>query len=231
MISFIVALSFFSAVFAFPNGAPICSIGPGVLRNEHVRDSRNPQTGSVEKENYVVLLNGNQIYDDPLDETLFNLFQFGEVSTLTLQSPPVGSYFKGLLVIASAGNVDNVDILDTKTPGAIIITDPNTTKPSLGCENVLVSSATHVINTEKSSVAMGFQWAILDQKLFLDVNIVVNNNVTAGSQYYYTQYPMLSFFVCEPRPCGLFGLQMFCPSMLCGLFGRLLGLCDPYSGC
>ena len=224
MLSFVVALSFISAVVAFPNGAPICAIGPSVVRNEHVRASRKPDTGPIEKNGYTVLLNGNVITDDPLDPTAVNLFQFGVQSAVTILAP-TGRYFKGVLMIAHDGTISDVDILNTKEPPALNLTDANT-KPSLGCATVNVASMVQVINTQKTLVGVGLTWPAVDVNLFLDTTIVVNNNATAGSQYYFTQYPMRSAVISPEPTCGLLGLGIFCPLSFCGIFGRLLGLCD-----
>ena len=225
MLSFVVALSFISAVVAFPNGAPICAIGPSVVRNEHVRISRNPQTGTIEKEGYTVLLNGNPLLDDPLDATQVNLFQFGEQGAVTILSP-TGRYFKGVLMIVHDGIASDVDLLNTKEPAALNLTDANT-KPSAGCATVNVASMVQVINTQKTLVGVGLTWPVENVNLFMDTTIVINNNATVGSQYYFTQYPMRSADIVDPTgPCGLLGLGIFCPLSGCGLFGRLLGLCD-----
>ena len=135
--------------------------------------------------------------------------------------------FKGILVIASGGDRSEIDSLDTRTPQALTITDPDLTKESIGCENFAVSSITHTEPSEKSVIGMSFKWQIEGQRLFLDENIVKNNNSTAGSQYYFTQYPMQASDINLPKKCGLFGLQTFCPCLQCGLLGRILRLCDP----
>lgn len=229
---FLVGLAWISAVRALTNGAPVCNIGAANVQNSHLIKERNPQTGTIEKEQYQAILNGAPLITIPTDPTFVNLFQFGQENTLVIQSG-TGNYLKGILVIASGGDVEEVDILDTRAPQALTITDPVGTKESIGCENFAVSSVVHTEPSEKNNLVMSFKWPTDGQKLFLDVNIVKNNNATAGSQYYFTQYPMqagggvvcLSF-----SPCGLFGLQIFCPTTSCGLIGRWLGLCDFY-GC
>ena len=82
--------------------------------------------------------------------------------------------------------------LDTRTPLALNITDPVGTNESFGCENYAVSSISHIEPSEKNSIAMSFKWPNEGQKLFLDVNIVKNNNATFGSEFYFSQYPMVA---------------------------------------
>ena len=142
-------------------------------------------------------------------------------------------------MIASGGDTEETDILDTRTPAALTITDSNRTKESIGCENFKVSSVVHTEPSEKNSLTMSFKWPTLGQKLFLDVNIVKNNNDTVGSQYYFTQYPMQAGDIdpfcrrlrLSPPTCGLLGLNIFCPLSFCGIFGRRLGLCYNYNPC
>ena len=219
-------LAFISAVTALPNGAPVCNIGAANVQNQHLTKSRNPETGPNEKEGYQSILANSLLIVQPLDPTFANLFQFGVNNTLVIQSP-VGKYLKGVLVIPSAGNTEEVDLLDTRTPGALYITDTINTKESIGCENFALSSIVHTAPNEKANIAMGFKWPTNGQKLFLDVNIVKNNNATVGSQYYFTQYPMRAGTTAvDTGKCGLLNLSIFCPLTLCGLFGRLLGLCN-----
>jgi hypothetical protein len=220
------ALALVSAVTALPNGAPVCNIGAANVQNQHLRKERNPQTGTVEKEGYQTIIAGAAVLNVPTDPTFVNLFQFGVENTLVIQSP-AGLYLKGILVIASGGNTEEVDILDTRTPAALTITDPVGTKESIGCENFKVSSVVHTEPSEKNNLAMSFKWPTNGQKLYLDVNIVKNNNATAGSQYYFTQYPVQAADIPKPNTkCGLLNLSIFCPLTQCGIFGRLIGLCS-----
>ena len=224
----IAGLAFVSAVMALPNGAPVCNIGAANVQNAHLRKDRNPQTGPNDANGYVSILDGRPLYQLPTDPTFTNLFDFGVENRLVIQSV-AGQYLKGILVIASGGDTENVDILDTRTPQALTIIDPNVTKESIGCENFAVSSVVHTEPSEKNSIAMNFKWPIYGQKLFLDVNIVKNNNDTVGSQYYFTQYTMLAgpWIVCRlSLSCGLLGLSIICPRTRCGFLGRLLGICD-----
>ena len=225
MQSILAVLALVSAVTALPNGAPVCNIGAANVQNQHLRRARNPQTGTNESEGYQSILAGKALITIPTDPTFVNLFQFGVENSLVIQSG-AGNYLKGVLIIASGGNTEEVDILDTRTPAALTITDPVGTKDSIGCENFAVSSVVHTEPSEKANLAMSFKWPTNGQKLFLDVNIVKNNNDTAGSQYYFTQYPMQAGETEDDTACGLLNLSIFCPLTRCGLFGRLLGLCD-----
>ena len=214
------------AVTALPDGAPVCNIGDANVQNKHLIEERNPETGPIEMGQYQAILSGRLLMMFPTDPTFANLFDFSLENLLVIQSG-VDSYMKGILVVASGGDRSEIDSLDTRTPQALTITDPDLTKESIGCEKFAVSSITHTEPSEKSVIAMSFKWQIEGQRLFLDVNIVKNNNSTAGSQYYFTRYPMQASDINLPKKCGLFGLQTFCPCLQCGLLGRILRLCDP----
>ena len=236
MIFILAVLAFVSAVTALPNGAPACNIGAANVQSAHLKKERDPKTGPNDANGYSSILAGTPLIQVPTDPTFSNLFNFGKENELVIQSGP-GLYLKGILVIASGGDTEIVDILDTRTPQALTITDPNT-KESIGCDGIQVSSVVQTEPSEKNNIKMNFKWPTDGQKLFLDVNIVKNNNDTAGSQYYFTQYAMQAGVVpdaCTPSSssssCGLLRLSIFCPLTRCGLFGRLLGLCDTTGTC
>ena len=216
------------AVTALPDGAPVCNIGDANVQNKHLIEERNPETGPIEMGQYQAILSGRLLVMFPTDPTFANLFDFSLENLLVIQSLGVDNYMKGIHVIASGGNRSEIDSLDTRTPRALTINDPVRTKESIGCENFAVSSIAHTEPSEKNYITMRFKWPNEGQRLFLDVNIVKNNNSTAGSQYYFTQYPMVAAI---PRAaclsyCGLLGLRIFCPLTQCGFLGRLLGLCQ-----
>lgn len=226
----LVTLSWVAAVTAYPNGAPVCAIGASSVQSLHLIRIRDPQSGTNEEAGYQTSLAGSPLIADPADPTFTNLFIFGVENQLIIQAG-VGSYLKGIFVVASGGDLNS---LDTRTPQALTITDAAGTMESIGCDNFDVSSIVQSEPSEKDDIGMSFKWPTIGQKLFLDVNIVKNNNITLGSQYYYTQYAMLSESnaTCTPASsCGLLGLSFFCPATRCGLLGRLLGLCVPSSDC
>ena len=222
--------AFVSFITARPEGAPACDIGAASVQEQHLQSDRDPKTGSLEFGKYQTVLDGTAIITVQSDPTFANLFQPGVENTLSIQSGP-GSFLKGLLVIASGGESDEVDSLDTRTPKALVVTDSARTQLTPACSGFSVSSITHNSAAEKRNVAMTFQWPTGGQKLFLDVNIVKTNNSTSGSEYYHTQYPMQSDTLCDPSNCGLLKLGIFCPLTSCGLIGRLLGLCNESAAC
>jgi hypothetical protein len=221
----LVVLSLVSAISALPNGAPACTVGSSAVRNQHLL--RKPvEYGRNEDKGYRITLDGSILLNKLNDATFVNLFQFDQEHILLITADST-THIKGILVLASTGLVDAVDALDTRTPGALTIKNNVTTKESPGCENITVASIVHTNNAEKSSMDMYFKWPSSGQKLFLDVNIVKNNNLTVGSQYAYNQYPVLSGNVAVAKAdCGLLKLNIFCPLTFCGILGRLLGLCD-----
>ena len=213
-------------VVALPNGAPVCNIGAANVQEQHLQTERNPKTGTNEFGRYQTILGGKAIVTSPNDPTFANLFQYGVENTLIIQSG-AGSYLKGVLIIASGGITNDINSLDTRTPEALTITDSVLTKEATGCASSDVSSVTHTTPVEKRNVAMSFKWPDEGQKLYLDVNIVKTNNDTAGSEYYFSQYALQSAQTCEETSCGLFRLGIFCPLTSCGIFGRIVGLCNP----
>jgi hypothetical protein len=230
-----VALSLISAVSALPNGAPVCTVAGSAVQNQHL--VRRPiDFGNNEDKGYQITLNG-VILQNPVDPTFENLFQFGSENILVVTAAST-TYLKGVLIIASgigegSENIDKKpdEILDTRTPQALTIKNNVTTKESIGCENFAVSSIVHTENSQKSSLDMYFKWPTNGQLLYLDVNIVKNNNLTVGSQYAYQKYAMRSGVPAKPptpspAKCGLLNLSIFCPLTFCGVFGKLIGLCD-----
>jgi hypothetical protein len=164
---FLQVVTYISAVTALPSGAPACNVGAANVQQKHLLKERNPETGPNEDNGYQTILAGAPLLVNNIDSGFFNMFQFGVENTLVIQANP-GTYFKGILVIASGGDIDNVDLLDTKTPAALTITDPLRTKPSEGCVNRLVSSVVQTNRTEKTSLAMSFKWPTEGQKLYLE---------------------------------------------------------------
>jgi hypothetical protein len=221
-------------ITALPNGAPVCIVGSSSTLNTHLRISRNPQTGTIESGGYQAILNGVQLKSDPIDPDFFNLFQYGVKNNITIRSG-VGQYLKGILVIASGGDSNKVDILDTRKPQALTNSTPYT-KESIGCYSYAVSSQVHTESSPKYSLTMHLQWPSDAQVLYLDVNVVRNNNKTAGSQYYFTQYPMRSadlspVVVPLCQKCGLYETNTTCPQVVCCWFMTLIGLCDLLYNC
>jgi hypothetical protein len=222
-----VVIALISAVAALPNGAPLCEVGSSNTRNRHLFTGYSPKLTPVSNGYKVTIGGGDPLValtpDNP-DQT--NLVQFGQELEIVVAVDPDSEtpapYLKGILVITSSGNPDDRDELDTKTPGSLRPIDPET-KESIGCENFQVASLVHTENSEKQSLKGIFFWPTEGQKLFLDVNVVTNCNSTAGSQYSFSQYVLLTTNV--DTSCGLLGLSLFCPGSGCGLFGRLLGLC------
>ena len=154
----LVGSAFVSAAMALPNGAPVCNIGAANVQNQHLRKARNATTGTNDANGYNSILDGVPLQIIPTDPTFTNLFNFGVENQLTIQSI-AGQYLKGILVIASGGDTENVDILDTRTPQALTIIDTIGTKESIGCENFAVSSVVHTEPSEKIFLAMSFKYS------------------------------------------------------------------------
>lgn len=224
-----VLLALTSAVTALPNGAPLCEIGSSNTRNKHLNITRNPKLTSVPLGGYKVTIDGIELVaKTPENPDFRNLVPFGEQVDIIVSVDPDADtpapYLKGILLITHGNNLEDRDDLDTRTPGSLVPVSP-LTKESIGCENFALASLVHEEPSEKQNLPGKFFWPVEGQVLYLDVNIVRNNNQTAGSQYSFSQYVLQTATIQAPS-CGLLGLSIFCPFTFCGIFGRLLGLCS-----
>jgi hypothetical protein len=217
---YIASLFLFSFLFlavsvsSFPDGTPNCEIGSSSTRSLHLIAARNPVGGQIQKGEFEVYIN-----DKLLERTTTgpNLFEFGAGvdNKLTIKSP-TGKQFKGVLIIASKGENITKSVLTPRDPYQIPI----------ACEKLPYSGFTHKEPSLKSTADGTLRWDTLGDEFLLDVNIVVQNNVS-GSIYYYTNYRLRAATpVVTETSCGLFGLSIFCPLTFCGIFGKLLGLCS-----
>jgi hypothetical protein len=92
------------------------------------------------------------------------------------------------------------------------------------CDDEFRSGVTHFNNDTKTSVEATVKFDENYDELFLDVNVVVSNRVTAegGSFFYWDQFKLKVEGATPAPKCGLFCLGIFCPFTLCGFLGRLL---------
>lgn len=216
-----------TSVVGYPGGAPVCTIGGSAVNNLHLLKERNPQSWNFAKDGLFMTVGGQFAFVvDNLDPTFSNVLQAQVDNNVTVFAPNV-TYMKGILAILHGGDYD---VVDTRTPEAIIATDPRTYLsygPGNGCENFKVAAVIQKDASIKREIFFNMRWDTCGTKLFLDTNIVKNNNQAQGSQFYYDAFAFtagdLPF---EREACGFLGLSIFCPFSFCGVFGRLLGLCD-----
>lgn len=220
MLYTLVVLSLLSAGVAYPDGARYCNTTFNSICGADLT-WRNIENATIESAGYITTLAGIVLTSNIHDPTFANVFQFGQENILLVKSG-VGSYLKGIHVIATGGYNTDANILDTSTPVALTITDWSRTKVVAGCKEVALSAVTHKDPTKKDSVAMSFKWPTVGQRLFLNISIIRNHQ-----EGYFTQYPMIAgAVVMETTSCGFFRLNLFCPLTSCGVLGRLLGLCN-----
>jgi hypothetical protein len=216
----IISLLLFSLLFLtatvtpFPDGTPNCEVGSSSTRSLHLISARKPKTGQIQVGGFDVFINDVKLVVTTTGPNIFD-FEAGVDNILSIKSSE-GNQFKGVLIILSQNQTNTKAALTPLPPYQVPI----------ACEKLPYSGYTHTEPSLKSTADGTLRWDTVGDLFSLDVNIVVVNNATAGSVYYYTNYKLRAAALAEPESCGLFGLNLFCPLSLCGLFGRLLGLCN-----
>jgi hypothetical protein len=213
-------------VEALPDGSPVCTVGGPAPRSLHlIRPSI--VTGEICLGNFQITIGNTTLNRDIVNSI------FPDTDLLLELSSTTGKQFRGVLMILNQPDVDLKSNL---------YIDPNSTtfKVQDDCASSNYAGFTHVDNSLKS-VANATMNLPNNQVAYLDVDIVIANN-NGKSEYYYTRYQLKGEVVSVSAPisesssctterrresCGLFGISLFCLN-LCGLFGRLVGLCrDP----
>jgi hypothetical protein len=101
------------AITALPDSAFVCQLG----------GSSGTRQNSIEKGGYQVTLNGVTLTREVLDPGFYNIFLHGVLLSLSIQSS-VGQNHNDIVVIASGGDIRNIDSLDTRTPQALTNSTP-----------------------------------------------------------------------------------------------------------
>ena len=172
IVSIFAALVAISSVVSLPTGAPVCTVGNAAPSFRHLTRSFI-QTGGLPLGGFKVFIGGNELRNG----TFVNRITAN--TNLNLQIS--GAEFKGVLVIL---NKDGTDLTSRLTTNSSLL------KTQSRCQSSGYSGFTHTSRDLKKSVNATINMpANLDA--FLDVNVVVVNNGTAGSIYYYSRY-MLS---------------------------------------
>ena len=202
-------------VSPFPDGTPNCEVGSSSTRSLHLIAARNPKSGQIQVGGIDVFINDVKLQVTTTGPNIFD-FEAGVDNILSIKSSK-GNEFKGVLILLSQNQTNTKAALTPLPP----YQDP------IACEKFPYGGYTHSEPSLKSTANGTLRWDTVGSELFsLDVNIVVVNNATAGSIYYYTNYKLRAVAPVESDACGVFGLDLFCPLTFCGLFGRLLGLCS-----
>jgi hypothetical protein len=208
------ALSFWAPlVGSLPSGAPSCEIGAAAPKDPHTARIRNPVTGPISTDGYQVFIDGVEVPLNGIGE-----FAAGTDHVLTIKSS-TGLEFKGALVLVSSPG-KNLN-------AAITPTLPEFQSAPV-CGSEFTGGVTHVDRTLKKEFVANLRVNQGLSPLYLDVNIVPQNNVT-GSTYWYSRYELKvtggAARIPKFRTCGLLGLSVFCPLSRCGWPGRILWLC------
>jgi hypothetical protein len=176
---FIVAALFgfaLSAVLAYPDGAPVCTIGEAAPGSPHKRNYTNdanqtvvPRTGPLSDGGFIVTVGGLTL--DPVSP--LTVFSLRDIPIL-VTSLNRNKTFKGVLLIISSNTFNFTDGVELKPLGSDI-------KVSVPCNNTGYAGFTHTINTAKTSVNGTLYFPRNISNMKLDANIVVSNNRNEGS--------------------------------------------------
>ena len=170
--SIFAALAAVNNVVALPTGSPVCTVGVAAPSSLHLTRSFI-QTGGLPLGGFKVFIG-----EDQLGGASF-INRIAANTNLSLQVS--GAEFKGVLVIL---NKDGTDLTSRLTTNSSLL------QTQSSCSSFGYGGFTHTSRDLKKSVNATINMpANLDA--FLDVNVVVVNNDTAGSIYYYSRY-MLS---------------------------------------
>ena len=170
--SIFAALAAVNNVVALPTGSPVCTVGVAAPSSLHLTRSFI-QTGGLPLGGFKVFIGEDQLGGGSF------INRIAANTNLSLQVS--GAEFKGVLVIL---NKDGTDLTSRLTTNSSLL------QTQSSCSSFGYGGFTHTSRDLKKSVNATINMpANLDA--FLDVNVVVVNNGTAGSIYYYSRY-MLS---------------------------------------
>ena len=183
IVSIFAALVAISSVVSLPTGAPVCTVGNAAPSFRHLTRSFI-QTGGLPLGGFKVFIGGNELRNG----TFVNRITAN--TNLNLQIS--GAEFKGVLVIL---NKDGTDLTSRLTTNSSLL------KTQSRCQSSGYSGFTHTSRDLKKNVNATINMpANLDA--FLDVNVVVVNDGTVGSIYYYSRY-MLSTLPAMKTPTNV----------------------------
>lgn len=173
MIVSILVSFFLSSVVARPDGSPVCTVGSAAPQGAHL--SRNITVfGPLAQGSFKVTIGALQ-----LSSSGFNNITSGTDLNLELS----GGEFKGVLIILNSPGLNLTSSLTTTS---------TLLKTQALCPPAGYGGFTHVSRDLKTTAA-GIINVPANVEAFLDVNVVVVNNSTAGSIYYYSRYQLSSF--------------------------------------
>jgi hypothetical protein len=162
-------------VTARPDGSPVCTVGSAAPQSLHL--IRQPGfLGEISVGNFNV-----KIGDTILKSGSVNKIPGGTNLVLDMRSTD-GSEFRGVLIILNKDGLDLSSNLMTSVPGF---------KEQGTCHLSGYSGFTHA-NRDLKQFAQANITMPINQKVFLDVNIVVANNFVKGSIFYHTRFQLSS---------------------------------------
>jgi hypothetical protein len=165
----------FGSVTARPDGSPVCTVGSAAPSGAHLtRNASITVTGPLSQGNFAVSIGGLT-----LSSSGFNNVTSDTNLNLELTSTN-GGVFKGVLIILNEAGVNLTSSLTTNS---------TLLKTQALCPPDGYGGFTHTSRDLKTS-ASGTINMPANLEAFLDVNVVVVNNSTAGSTYFYTRFQL-----------------------------------------
>lgn len=163
-----------AAVYALPNGSPVCIVGGPAVRASH-QSNPNNITGSLASASFAV-----KIGNTTLNSTAINTIAANTDLPLVLSSVN-GTQFRGVLIVLNQPNVSLISNL---------FISPNSTdyQPQVNCSMGNNAGFTQVGRTLKDNATATINLPF-NQPAFLDVNVVVANNANI-SIFFYTRFQL-----------------------------------------
>jgi hypothetical protein len=181
MILTVLVALFLGSVAALPSGSPVCTVGSAAPSSTHL--SRNlTVTGPLSQGNFTVSIGALT-----LSTTGFNNISAGTSLNLELASANGGA-FKGVLIVLNKAGTNFSSSLSTNS---------SLLQSQASCPVDGYSGFTHTSRELKTKVVGSINMPA-NLEAFLDVNVVVVNNSTAGSIYFYSQFQIST--VTSPVP-------------------------------
>ena len=170
-----------SVAVARPDGSPMCTVGSPAPSSLHLSRSFI-LTGPLSLGNFTVSIGALE-----LSNSGFNNITSGTNLNLELSSK-TGGVFKGVLIIL---NKPGLDLTSSLTTNSALL------KTQTSCPPEGYGGFTHTSRDLKTTAAATINLPA-NVEAFLDVNVVVVNNSTSGSIYFYSRFQLST--VATPTP-------------------------------
>ena len=174
IISFLILSSFLeNTILAYPGGAGGCNTG-GAVADTHLV---NPTTGSLKDGNFQLVTNGNAVISPNRNITAIT---------------PESGYQLNILPVSGSGAVFRGVLIRVQGPGTFTLTPKTNAQVAMACPGNGVVGVTHIDRTDKTEFGSGFKTE--SEGLYkVEVTVVVSNNATSGSVYYYDSFELTSY--------------------------------------